>query len=122
MNYWLLAAAIMSGFTCVIHTTLGGRETAVPLLAAPDLKKIPKYTAYYCWHLVTITLAGIAFAFWLAAGDPNAHALGVFATFGSGAFALWSVVMIAIFKLRPFHFPQWALFIPAAILGVIGLM
>ena len=48
MKYRLLAAAIMAGFTCAIHTILDGRKTAVPLLAAPDLKKNPKYTAYYC--------------------------------------------------------------------------
>ena len=113
MNYWFVTAAAMSIFTMLVHAFAGGREVAKPLLAARDLKKVPKYTAYYCWHLVTITLAAIALAFWLAAQDENARSLAIFATFGAAAFAGWSLVMISVFKLRLWHFPQWSLFIPA---------
>jgi len=122
VNTYFVAAAVLSTFTCLIHATLGGRETVGPLLAARELGKVAKYTAYYCWHLVTITLAGIALSFWLAAGDPAVEALAIFATFAVAAFALWSLAMISLFKLRLWHFPQWALFLPAAGLGLAGLL
>ena len=122
VNTYFAAAAILSAFTCLIHATLGGRGTAGPLLAARELGKVAKFTAYYCWHLVTITLAGIALAFWLAASDPAVEALAIFATAGTAAFALWSLAMIVLFRLRLWHFPQWALFLPAAGLGLAGFL
>jgi len=122
MNAYFIAAALISAFTCLIHAIAGGREIAKPLLAVGELGKIPKYTTYYCWHLVTITLAAIALAFWLAATDETEILLAMFATGAATLFALWSLAMIAIFKLRLWHFPQWALFIPAAALGFAGLV
>ncbi len=121
MNTWFLAAAAGSALICGLHINFGRIETSKALLEAPDLKTVPKFTAYYCWHLVSITLAGMALAFWIAAGDQGARPLAVFATFGSGSFAIWSLSMIAIFKLRVWHFPQWALFLPVAVLGLLGL-
>lgn len=122
MNWLLAAAAAVSVLTCLIHLVLGGREIARPLLAADGLRRVPKYTAYYCWHLVTITLAGLALAFAVAARPDGSRDLALFATGGAALFAAWSLGMIARFRLRPWHFPQWALFLPITALGLAGLL
>ncbi|WP_172448587.1 hypothetical protein [Caulobacter mirabilis] len=120
MNGWFLAATAIAALTCVIHATLGGRETARPLLAS-DLGKVAKYTNYYCWHLVTIVLAGLALAFGLVATGEGSRDLGLFAVLCAALFAAWSLIMIARFRLKPGHFPQWALFLPIAVCGGLGL-
>ncbi|MDU0339898.1 hypothetical protein [Bosea rubneri] len=121
MNLWLAAAAIIALATTVVHAWLGGREIARPLLAAERLRNVPKYTMYYCWHLVTIILAGQALAFGLAAFGHASRDLTIFATVSAGLFALWSLGMIGGLRLRLAHFPQWALFAPMAACGALGL-
>lgn len=121
MNLWLTAAAVLAAATTLIHALLGGREIAGPLLAAERLRNVPKYTMYYCWHLVTIILAGQALAFALVASGHASRDLAIFATVGAGLFALWSLGMIGGFRLRLAHFPQWALFTPMAVFGALGL-
>ncbi|MCC2112695.1 MAG: hypothetical protein KDJ16_11735 [Hyphomicrobiales bacterium] len=121
MNGWYVAAAVSSAATCLVHVFLGGREIARPLLAA-ELRKIPKYTAYYCWHMVTITIAALALAFALAARPGGAIELAYFATGLSALFMAWNLIMIALFRLRLLHFPQWLLFLPGAGFGSIGIM
>ena len=121
MNLWLAAAAIIALVTTVVHAWLGDREIAGPLLAAERLRNVPKYTMYYCWHLVTIILAGQALAFALAASGHGSRDLAIFATVGAGLFALWSLGMIGGLRLRLAHFPQWALFAPMAAYGALGL-
>ena len=76
MNGRFLGAAAIAGLTCVIHVWLGGREVAQPLLASGGLGKVPKFTNYYCWHLVTIVLAGLALAFGLVAWHAASRDLG----------------------------------------------
>ena len=121
MNLWLAAAAVIAALTTLIHAWLGGREIAAPLLAAERLRNVPKYTMYYCWHLVTIILAGQALAFALAASGHASRDLAIFATAGAALFAAWSLGMIGGFRLRPAHFPQWALFTPMTACGALGL-
>ncbi len=78
-------------------------------------------TAYYAWHMVTITIAALALAFAMAATTADARDLALFASAGALIFALWSILMIAIHKLKPFLFPQWLLFLPIAATGFAGL-
>lgn len=121
MNSWFLLAALCSAAVCLTHIILGGRAAAVPLLAADGLNKVAKYTNYYCWHIVTIVLAGQALAFALVAQAPDERLLAMFTTGSAIAFFVWNLAMIAIFKLRLMHFPQWLLFIPSSGLGLMGL-
>ncbi|WP_439499632.1 hypothetical protein [Bosea sp. (in: a-proteobacteria)] len=121
MNGWFLAAALIAMLTCLIHAWLGGREVARPLLAANGLGKVAKFTAYYCWHLVTIVLAGLGLAFFLGASGSGSRELGAFATGCAALFCLWSLALIARFGLKPLHFPQWVLFAPMALCGAAGL-
>lgn len=118
MNSWWIAAAVMSFATCLMHVLLGGREIVQPLLAARDLARIPRLTAYYCWHMVTIVLLAMAAALGWAAAHPNLPL--VVLTFALAlAFMLLSLALVAAFRVRPWYLPQWSLF--AAISAAIAL-
>jgi hypothetical protein len=120
MNTWILAAAVAAFATFLIHTFLGGREIATPLLAAQDLPRIPKCTSYYCWHLVTIVLLFMALALgWGAWGGERVLVAAVLLL--SVAFCLLSLGMVAAFRVSPWLMPQWSLFLVVALLAGIGL-
>ena len=121
MNIWLVLAAALAAVTTLIHAVLGGRHVAAPLLAAERLHAVPKFTLYYCWHLVTIMLAAQALAFGLAATGQGSRDLALFATGGAALFCLWGLGMIGLFRLRIAHFPQWALFAAITASGMVGL-
>ena len=120
-NLWLLAAAGLSLATMFIHLLIGGPETVGPLLSAKDLDSIPRATAYYCWHIVSITLGAMAAAFGMSVmtGAPDA---ALIATIMSAGFTVWSVVLIITHKLPWLAMGQWAFFGPITIVGVIGLV
>lgn len=121
MNLWLIAASALSALTGFIHLVLGGTEIARPLLAAKGLGHVPKYTMYYCWHLVTIQIAALAAAY-AAAAWGGGRELAIAATLLAALFACWSLLMIALFRLRFMHFPQWLLFLFIAAAGIAGLL
>ena len=122
MNLWLWASAAAAFFTLLIHLILGGREIARPLLAARGLADVPKYTMYYCWHLVSLMIFAMAamlahVAFW---GGPVELAWAGLAL-AAGSMA-WSFVMIAALRLRPlWHYPQGWLFALVVALALPGL-
>jgi membrane-bound acyltransferase YfiQ involved in biofilm formation len=122
MNYWFLAAAILSAFTCAVHVILGGRESVRPLLAATHFDHVAKFTNYYCWHLVTIAIATLAVMFAMAARSRESDDLAVVASAVALMFTLWNFGMIARHRLHPLQFPQWALFLPIACVGFAGVV
>lgn len=120
MNGWFAAAAGLSAITCGMHIVMGGREAARPLLAATDLDRVAKFTNYYCWHLVTIAIGALVAAFAYSSRAGATADLALFATGIALLFALWSLGMIAKFRLPPMQFGQWALFLLIALLGLAG--
>lgn len=121
MNGWLLAAAGVSLVTWAIHVFVGGPTIAEPLLASKDLEPVPRYTNYYCWHLVSIVLLAMPVGFGLGALFEQSRDLAWLMTALAAAFAAWSLVLVAWKHRRPFQLPQWTLFVPIAILGLVGL-
>jgi hypothetical protein len=121
MNNWFVVSAVLASAICLLHISAGGKSAARPLLASEDLKVLPKYTNYYCWHLVTLMLAGLAVSYAFAAIGWGGRSLALAATVHAAVFAAWSVLMIWYFRLSPWLFPQWALFLPLAALGAAGL-
>lgn len=120
LNVWLIGAAgILSLATALIHIFLGGREIAKPLLAS-ELKRVPKYTNYYCWHMVSIILVTMAGCYALALLSPVGWPLAVLATFLAWAFAIWSFVLMVGTKSRVIELPQWILFVSIGIPGLLG--
>lgn len=117
---WIWWACVASATTCLLHVFVGGTSTAKPLLES-DLGTVSKYTNYYCWHLVTITLAAMSIAYLVAALSPDAWELAIAATLLAGLFALWSITLNLIKKTHPLALPQWILFIPITIFGILGI-
>jgi hypothetical protein len=118
MNVSFLSAAAASLLTCVVHVWLGGRDIARPLLDSP-LPIVPKWTMYYCWHIVSFVLAAMAAGFAIAALDPARRDLALAATVAASGCLGLNLSLIA--WRGPWRFPQWALFLPIALLGARGL-
>ncbi|MET1415911.1 hypothetical protein ABVF61_26810 [Roseibium sp. HPY-6] len=120
MNSFFLVAAALSAGTCLIHTFLGGREIAVPLLNATGLGPVPKYVSYYCWHIATIALAAMAIMFAVAAAYPQSWELGWTATGLAVSFCLLGVALPPLKKQSYKAMPQGWLFLPIACFGIAG--
>lgn len=119
-NLWALAAGALTAFTLAVHVVLGGRDTARPLLDTDGLTEVAKATAYFCWHLVTLTLAGMAAAFvWHGvAGAPSALVL---VTVLAGFFAALSLGLSMKFGRNVLLLPAWTLFAPVAMFGALAI-
>ncbi len=120
MNPWLVAAALAAFATFVIHTVVGGREIAGPLLAARDLARIPRLTVYYCWHMVTILLLAMALALAWAARHANPPLVALVLLLAV-AFTALSLGLLAAYRVSPWQLPQWSLFLLVAVLSGLGL-
>ena len=121
MNVYFLSAAAATAVICFIHCWFGGRYIAEPLLKARDLYEVPKYTNYYCWHMVSIMLGVMSAAYLWAGLHAEAIELAVLAFALSVAFCVWSLVLVAWKKQRLRELPQWSLFAVAAVIGGLGL-
>jgi len=120
MNVFLLPAAV-AALIAAIHFFAGGREVARPLLRQGTLPPVVTLTHYYCWHLVTITLLGLACAFGYASLAPDGRVLAVFATIAAGLFAVWGLVLVIWQAQRHRDMPQWILFAVLAASGAGAL-
>ncbi|MGB0926881.1 MAG: hypothetical protein ACPGVA_06715 [Pikeienuella sp.] len=121
INLWLLAAAALSFATLIIHVFVGGPEIAAPVDATDALSPVVRATNFYCWHIVTITIAGMTAAYGLSAQGllPGAAMLATAYALG---FTGWSVALIIMRRLPWLEMGQWVLFGPITVLGVIGLV
>ena len=121
MNIYLLIATGLSYFAFLLHLLMGGREVARPLLQATELSKTCQFTNYYCWHLVTISLAFIAVVFSLHLYLPLSTDLILAVSALMLLYGLWSLVMIVAHKLNPLQFGQWTVLVPIGVLGFCGV-
>jgi len=121
MNHALALAAALSLGTWALHAFVGGREVAGPLLRSA-LRPVPKYTSYYCWHLVTIVLFAMAAAFAYGAVVPGGRDVAALALILSSAFAVWSLALVRWKRQPPLHLPQWLLFIAISVVASIGFV
>lgn len=122
MNTWFLAAAALGVLTCLAHLFLGGRGAARPLLAADGLASMPRYTHYFCWHIVTILLAAQGGGYAWAAMAPDGLDVAVILTLIALATTLWNFLMIARHRLKWQQHPQFIFFLPMTILGTGGIL
>jgi riboflavin transporter FmnP len=121
MNTLLTIAAVLTLITTLIHLFGGGPTVAGPLLRS-NIPDVPRYTNYYCWHLVSIMLAAMSIGFYIVARDPAEQTLGVFMTVLAAGFTIWSLALIAWKRQSFLQMPQWLLFLPIAICGAGGLL
>ena len=121
MTYLLLAAAVVSVVTFGVHTFIGGRFVARPLLADNRLPRASKWLNYYCWHITTILIVFIAVAFaWLAHMPKQPQVLMWLAALTTALSAL-SVVVALKGGIHPLRFPSTSLFAAVSVLGWMAL-
>ena len=136
MNLWLMTAALLAGATMVVHLVAGGRLFARPLLAL-DVGPTLKATHYFCWHIVTLTLGAWAAALawlalawlalawlalaWLALADGDWVRPAAFGLAGLAAAIAGLNLVIGVRQTGGiWPLPQWAFFLPLAIVTVAG--
>ncbi len=120
-NTLFLAAGALAALWIVVHTFVGGRQIARPLLAATELASVVRHTQYLCWHLTTLSIAFIA-AFFAAAVVTGVAAYATAATvLALGFFVVGIGIVIALGEAHA-RLPQGWLFLPVAALGLAGLV
>ncbi len=118
----MIYAAIVASFAIfLIHVFAGGAAIVRPLLAAKDLRTVPRLTNYYCWHLVSIVLfaMGLCWVWFLV--DPAARAAAVMATGLSVAFMVWGLALVLWKRQKHMHMPQWILFAVSTAVSIPAL-
>jgi len=121
MNNFHLAAGVVSGLIAALHIVVGGTVDARPLLRNTTLRPSVKFTHYYCWHLVSLTLVAITVVFLLTASSRLSADAAICATALAAAFSLFGLFLAPIVKQPYRSLPQGWLFAPVAILGALGL-
>ena len=119
INLWYSLAAVLSLATFAIHTFVGGRYIAAPLLKA-QLKTVPKITTYYCWHIVTIMLFLMGAGYGVAAFTGVAWSAAVLSTALAAGCAGLSILLTVTKKLKVVVLPQWTFFLPITLFGILG--
>lgn len=122
MDTYLAAAAAASFATFAIHTWIGGPAIAKPLLKSNDMHDVAKYTNYYCWHLVTLTLFVMGGSFAWAAVYPDGIELAWVSLLLSTSFLGWNLFLIVWKKQKFMEMPQWILFLAISAFGTAGVM
>jgi len=120
MNIWIISAAGFSAFTTLVHFFAGGATVARPLLDATDIDKVAKLVNYYCWHIVTLVLAGTAFGYAYVAINPDQIALLLGLSTFCGACCVLNLGIIARYKMSLILMPQWLLLGGMSALGFAG--
>ncbi|MCJ9430700.1 hypothetical protein [Kordiimonas marina] len=120
MNSYFLTAGLFCAITGVIHSWIGGREIATPLLSVRDMHPVAKFSNYYCWHVVSIVLFAMTGCYLFAAFRPGSADLAVLATILALAFACWNLALILWKRQRIGLMPQWAMFLAISVAGGIG--
>ena len=109
----LFCAVAVAALTFIIHTFVGGRYVAAPLLADASLPRASKWLSYYCWHIATVLIAAIAAGLlWLAlVRTPAVTAPGlVFFCSLTAALSALSAGVALKGGIHPMRFPSTTLF------------
>lgn len=119
MNKAMIAAALLSAGTLLLHVIAGGQDVQAPIEAsglALDLRAI----SAVIWHFVSLVLALQTIAFWgISQRKNDALAWYLIATqFGFAAlFVLFGAVMLGTLWVMP----QWTIFFVIGGLALWGL-
>jgi hypothetical protein len=116
---WLAAAT--SALTFAVHTFIGGKKVAVPLLEDRTLPLASKWLNYYCWHVTTVLLAFYTSAFIWLAMVPHLPSL-VFLSALSASLSMLSAAIAQRAGIAPWRFPSTSLFATIAVLSAIAAL
>lgn len=124
MNRPLLCAAVLASVTSAIHVFAGGDDIAAPLLAS-SLGEEPRLALYAVWHLVSVTLALSAGAYFFGALTRHVESSRSMVLFISILWICFGIVFLLVALTQPgeglfFKIPQWILLLPVGLLGLWG--
>lgn len=117
----LLAAAAMALVSFGVHTFIGGRYAARPLLAARRLPPATIWLNYLCWHIVTVLLLILMATFLAGAFGRVAPDAILLATIIAASISIVSLVVTLKAGIAPYRFPASYLLGATALFGVLGL-
>ena len=83
---------------------------------------MPKWTQFYCWHLVTITLAAMALGLGYAAFVPTAADLATMIALLAATFGLFGLILPPRIGQRYAEMPQGFLLLPVGVLALVGVL
>jgi hypothetical protein len=126
MNWRLVSASLLAGFTFVIHFIWGGRDVADPLLGSTLAGEL-KQTLYAVWHMASWVLLVSAIALFLASLPKHQRSYRPVVVFISILWLLFAITFLAIAMIQPgsgwfLRLPQWILLAPVGALGLWGAM
>lgn len=120
VNAGFAAAAVLSLITFAVHTFVGGRFAARPLLASSELPKASLWLNYFTWHMATVMLLFMAGGFGVAARYPGALAAGALLTLMAATFSPLCIWVALKGGISPWRFPASWLFALIALVAYLG--
>ena len=118
MNIGFVAAAVLSLITFGVHTFVGGKYAARPLLEATDFHRASRWLNYFTWHMATVLLLVMAAGFGWAAIAPEAWPAALILTVMAALFSPLCVWVAMKGGIAPHRFPASWLFL--LIVGASG--
>ena len=119
-NLGFATAAVLSLITFGVHTFIGGRFAAQPLLEAHDFHKASRWLNYFTWHMVTVMLLIMAAGFWFAAVEPGGFDVAVLLMIMAAAFSPLCIWVALKGGIAPWRFPASWLFLLIVAAGSWG--
>lgn len=121
MNIGFALAALLSLITFGVHTFVGGKYAARPLLAAERFDKASRWLNYMTWHMVTAVLLVFVVGYAWAALRPEAVEVAWLLTVLAAPLSLISVWVALKGGIQPWRFPSSWLFAMTVAAGLWGL-
>ena len=122
MNLGFAVAALASLATFAVHTFVGGRYAARPLLADDTLPRASRWLNYYTWHMATVLLLVMAGGFaWAAVRQDGADVAALLMVL-AGACSPLCVWVAMRGGIAPWRFPASWLFLIIIAAGTGGFL
>lgn len=119
-NLGFATAAVLSLITFGVHTFVGGRFVARPLLASSELPKASLWLNYFTWHMATVMLVIMAAGFGWAATSPDHFDVAVLLMAMAAAFSPLCIWVALKGGIAPWRFPASWLFLMILVAGLWG--
>lgn len=122
LNPGFAVASVLSLVTFCVHTFVGGRFAARPLLDAHDFHKASRWLNYFTWHMATILLLVMTAGYAWAALRPGAVEAALILTVMAALCSPLCVWVAMKGGIAPWRFPASWLFALVVAASLWGLM
>lgn len=120
VNLGFATAAVLSLVTFGVHTFIGGRYAARPLLEARTFDRASRWLYYFTWHMATVILLFMAGGFAVAALHPEAFDVAVMLMLMAAVFSPLCMWVALKGGIKPWRFPASWLFLLILAAGLWG--